>query len=82
MLFDACESRSEKNVPAEVTECSIWPDADLDENCLQKFESVIVCVCEQLLVVLQVNELWKLFHKRKVEYFCGICKVLILFQVK
>jgi len=37
-VLSTCEHRSEKNVPAEKIECNRWPDVDLDEKCLQKFE--------------------------------------------
>ena len=35
----ACERRFEKNVPAGKVECTRWPDADIDEMCLQKSEA-------------------------------------------
>ena len=44
-------------MPAEKIECNRWPDVDLDEKCMQKFE-VWHSVPESSTQPAQINGLW------------------------
>ena len=63
-----------RSVPAEKIECNLWPDADLDEKCLQKAE-VTFCACKWHLVLAQTmgfecRGLEKKFQKQIIRGDC------------